>query len=111
MTGFHLDMKHLLASSSNITRYTLELCDFSTSRPLIRKILGEYNNSTKSGNFIPFPLSLFEIVKSTPGLIGYWAELLKRKVYCHNIFDFARQMTWLENLTETGEHGGSLKAN
>mmetsp|Transcript_16375 Transcript_16375/g.17111 ORF Transcript_16375/g.17111 Transcript_16375/m.17111 type:complete len:489 (-) Transcript_16375:120-1586(-) len=111
MTGFHLDMENLLESSSNIARYTLELCDFSTSRPLLRKILEEYNNSAKSGNLIPFPLSLFEVVKSTPGLIGYWAELLERKVYCRDIYDFSRQMIWLKNLTKTGENGGTLKAN
>ena len=108
MTGFHLDMETLLESSSNIACYTLELCDFSTSRPLLYRILEEYKNSTQSGKMIPFPLSLFEVVKSTPGLIGFWAELVHRQIYCRDISDFSRQMPWLQNVTKDDER---LKTN
>jgi len=70
--------------------------------------LKEYQNSTQSGNIIKFPLSLFEVVKSTPGLIGFWAELVQRKIYCRDIYDFSRQMPWLQNVTKNDE---PLKTN
>jgi hypothetical protein len=112
MTGFHLDMETLLESSSNIAHYTLELCDFSTSRPLLYRILEEYKNSTQSENMIPFPLSLFEVVKSTPGLIGYWAELSQRQIYCRNILDFAQHLVWFSHFIQYDkETGGALKVN
>jgi hypothetical protein len=111
MTGFHLNMNTLLKSSSTLQCYTLDLCDISSSRPLLKKILETYKeHSSRFEDPIHFPLFLFEVVKSTPGLIGFWAENLQRNFFCRTIYDFAQQMVWVNNIIRL-DHGGPLKSN
>jgi hypothetical protein len=69
-TGFNRKMSNLMgASSPNVETKTLNLCDFSSSKPLLRLIINIYKEKK-----IDIPMLLFETIKSTPGLIGLWAE-------------------------------------
>ena len=56
-TEFNDDMTTLLYSSSAVQSYVLDVCDFSSSRPLLQKIRDVYHDNNKT-----IPQTLFEAV-------------------------------------------------
>ena len=73
-TGFNHNMNHYLEpSSAEIYYITLTLCDFTSAKPLLRFIINEYIRMNRR-----VPMVLYEVVKSTPGLIGLWAESVEK---------------------------------
>lgn len=94
-TGFTWDLTSLLSVSAvPIRSYSLSLCDYSSAKPLLKEIVGAYKNYHLS-----VPMDIFEVVKSTPGLVGYWAE----RVFKDSAFDsgfalFADQMNYAKSI-------------
>ena len=101
-TGFNTEMNGLMeVSDVHVIFKTLSLCDFSSAKPLLKLIVDAYPKVLK------IPMLLFETVKSTPGLVGLWAE----RVFSLNCFDtsliqFARSLPWISRVTKlTPDYG------
>ena len=101
-TGFNRSLDRLLdASSAPVYSITLTLCDFSSAKPLLRAIVNEYDRLNLS-----VPVLLYEVVKSTPGLVGLWAERLFFHATDNSLNTFADALSWAhtirddKNLTE-----------
>ena len=76
-TGFNQTFTSLLEESgTRIMFKSLSLCDFSSAKPLLKLIVSQYQG-------VKVPMLLFETVKSTPGLVGLWAE----RVFKHHFLD------------------------
>ena len=90
-TGFNKDMPKLLHHSSEVKSYTLSMCDFSNSKPLLSKIVGSYKDEK-----LIIPANVFECVKCTPGLVGLWAELVKKKIFPNDLSSFRKEVVWLQ---------------
>jgi hypothetical protein len=74
MTGLTMYMSTLLSySSAYVDVYSLDMCGFSESRPLLKKIVKMYEEQKPP---IPVPTSVFEAIKCTPGLVGLWGSVL-----------------------------------
>lgn len=88
-------MTTLPNSSCPIKSFTLELCDFSSSRPLLRAIRDKYQEHN-----VKLPLTLFEAVKSTPGVVGMWAQDLFDGHFPNSLVDFGlgSQSVWLKRV-------------
>lgn len=63
------------ASNAPVMTFALSLCDFSSAKPLLQLIKKQYDENFDNHG-IKFPLLLYEVVKSTPGLVSLWAERL-----------------------------------
>lgn len=87
MTGFTTYMSKLLNySSALVDVYSLDMCSFSESRPLLKKIVKMYEEQKPP---IPVPASLFEAIKCTPGLVGLWAEcIVHHKRFDRDLIEF-----------------------
>eukprot|EP00597_Dinobryon_sp_UTEXLB2267_P000141 CAMPEP_0170057106 /NCGR_PEP_ID=MMETSP0019_2-20121128/243_1 /TAXON_ID=98059 /ORGANISM="Dinobryon sp., Strain UTEXLB2267" /LENGTH=709 /DNA_ID=CAMNT_0010261743 /DNA_START=982 /DNA_END=3108 /DNA_ORIENTATION=- len=94
-TGFNRDMTNLLSNSSAVKTFTLKMCDYISSRPLLGKIVESYADVGRA-----VPGIIFESVKCTPGLIGQWAEfIVNDKSFPSNIVDFRSNVSWLYNIS------------
>eukprot|EP01035_Chromulina_nebulosa_P030030 gene30030-39878_t len=90
-TGFNKDMSKLFHHSSEVKSYTLSMCDFSNSKPLLSKIIGAYQAEK-----LIVPANVFECVKCTPGLVGLWAELAKKNIFPNDLSSFRKEVVWLQ---------------
>ena len=100
-TGFNLGMTKLLSHSSAIQSFTLKMCDYTSSRPLLEKIVKSYGERE-------VPAIFFECVKCTPGLIGQWAEFIVNGLhFSSSIDEFRTSVPWLYDISS----GLSLQNN
>ena len=100
-TGFNQGMVKLLSHSSAIEPFTLKMCDYTSSRPLLEKIVKSYAERA-------VPAIFFECVKCTPGLIGQWAEfIVNGNRYPSSINEFRASVPWLYDISS----GISLQNN
>eukprot|EP01035_Chromulina_nebulosa_P034380 gene34380-46112_t len=100
-TGFNLGMTKLLSHSSAIQSFTLKMCDYTSSRPLLEKIVQSYGERE-------VPAIFFECVKCTPGLIGQWAEFIVNGLHFPSSIDeFRTSVPWLYDISS----GLSLQNN
>lgn len=100
-TGFNRGITKLMeASSAQVMTFALSLCDFSSAKPLLKKIKEKYDEDSNHHE-IKFPSLLYEVVKSTPGLVGLWAERLFDGAKCRDssLYTFAEHMTWANEIT------------
>ena len=93
-TGFNKEM--VRESGAQFKCMSLTLCDFSSSKPLLREIVRVYRERK-----VTVPMLLYETVKSTPGLVGLWAE----RVFTENAFDFSLavfkdNLQWIKNVCD-----------
>lgn len=94
-TGFNKEMSSSVRESgAQFKCLSLTLCDFSSSKPLMREIVRVYRERK-----VAVPMLLYETVKSTPGLVGLWAE----RVFTENAFDFSLaifkdNLQWIKNV-------------
>eukprot|EP01036_Dinobryon_divergens_P028460 gene28460-37406_t len=94
-TGFNRDMGRLLSHSSHVRTFTLTMCDYTSSRPLLEKIVESYVNAEQG-----VPAIIFECIKCTPGLVGQWAELIvKERFLPLSIVGFRERVNWLINIS------------
>ena len=103
-TGFNKEMSGLMEESgTNIDVKVLSLCDFSSAKPLLVDIVQEYGkrNIQEYGKR-KVPMLLFETVKSTPGLVGLWAERVFRlHFYDYSLEDFVDDLPWIKQIRYT----------
>lgn len=96
LTGFNTEMSSSVRESgAKFKCLSLTLCDFSSSKPLLREIVRAYRERK-----VAVPMLLYETVKSTPGLVGLWAE----RVFTENAFDFSLaifkdNLQWIKNIS------------
>eukprot|EP01036_Dinobryon_divergens_P022423 gene22423-30676_t len=84
-------MVNLLSHSSAARTFTLKMCDYTSSRSLLEKIVESYANAK-----LAVPAIIFECVECTPGLIGQWAEFIVNDKYTpSSIYDFRSRATCL----------------
>jgi len=97
-TGFNRGITNLMeASSAPVQVLSLSLCDFSSARPLLDVIKHEYDKNFN--NKIAFPTLLYEVVKSTPGLVGLWAErLFHLRCRDSSLYEFAELLPWTKEI-------------
>jgi len=96
-------MGMLLSLSSHVRTFTLTMCDYTSSRPLLEKIVESYANAEQE-----VPAIIFECVKCTPGLVGQWAELIvKERFLPLSIDGFRERVNWLRSISS----GEDLKEN
>lgn len=96
MTGFNNEMTGLREESSpNVIFFSLSLCEFSSTRPLLKCIVDRYTRKKD------VPMLLFETVKSTPGLVGLWAERVFRLNFLdRSLADFVNGLQWIHHVIE-----------
>ena len=71
-TGYNYNLNRCLeVTSAEVYYIALTLCDYTSAKPLLRIIINEYIRLNSH-----VPMLLYEVVKSTPGLVGLWAERL-----------------------------------
>lgn len=92
-TGFHSTMEDMMMSSALVDNYVLTLCSFSSSAPLLKKVCSAYDAVN-----IPVPMLLFQAIKSTPGLVGLWAERVVGGNLDINLHTFQRHTVWLNKI-------------
>ena len=100
-TSFNRGITKLMeAYSAPVMTFALSLCDFSSARPLLQQIKNQYDKKDSIEN-TKFPTLLYEVVKSTPGLVGLWAERLFHGTKCRDLslYAFAEHMTWANEIT------------
>jgi len=99
-TGFNRGITNLMeASCTPVSTFALSLCDFSSSKPLLQLIKKQYDENFNDHK-TKFPSLLYEVVKSTPGLVGLWAErLFHTKCRDSSLYAFAEHMTWSNKIT------------
>jgi hypothetical protein len=100
-TGFNRGIIKLMhASYAPVRIFALSLCDFSSVKPLLQQIKKQYDKDFNNHG-IKFPSLLYEVVKSTPGLVGLWAERLFHGTKCRDssLYAFAEHMTWVKEIT------------
>ena len=99
-TGFNRGITNLMeASCAPVSTFALSLCDFSSSKPLLQLIKKQYDENFNDHK-TKFPSLLYEVVKSTPGLVGLWAErLFHTKCRDSSLYAFAEHMTWSNEIT------------
>ena len=95
-TGFNTEMNACMEESGvQVIFKTLSLCDFSSAKPLLKLIIDAYPEGVK------IPMLLFETVKSTPGLVGLWAErVLHHKCLDLTLSNFVYSLTWIDRVTK-----------
>jgi hypothetical protein len=100
-TGFNRGMNNLMQiSGAALKVLSLSLCEFSSARPLLHKIKEEYEKEEYLNiKKTPFPLFLYEVVKSTPGLVGFWAERLFREKIKDSSIDGFASINWVSRIT------------
>jgi len=100
-TGFNRGMNNLMQiSGAALKVLSLSLCEFSSARPLLHKIKEEYEKEEYLNiKKTPFPLFLYEVVKSTPGLVGFWAERLLREKIKDSTIDGFASINWVSRIT------------
>ena len=104
-TGFNKEMTSLIEASGAVVVWkTLSLCDFSSARPLLKQIVDAYESKEK------VPLLLFETIKSTPGLVGFWAERVFKLHCCDSsIASFKESLPWIQHVcSETKCPGATI---
>ena len=105
-TGFNHNLNYYLEpSSASIYYITLTLCDYTAAKPLLRMIVNEYIRINRR-----VPMVLYEVVKSTPGLIGLWAERLLKsggeaghidgQIIDDSFANFAFPLPWIRVVTD-----------
>ena len=96
-TGFNSSMEKILASSAApVENFSLGVCEFATVRPQLNVIIQEYRNAK-----VDVPLMLLQAVKSTPGLVGLWAErVFESDSSDVSIDKFAKKVPWVTTLTK-----------
>lgn len=101
-TSFNRGITKLMeASNAPVMTFALSLCDFSSARPLLQQIKYQYDKKDSIEN-TKFPTLLYEVVKSTPGLVGLWAErLFHGATKCRDLslYAFAEHMPWANEIT------------
>ena len=102
-TGFNKEMTTLIeASGAKVLCKTLTLCDFSSAKPLLKRIVDAYDSTEK------VPLLLFETIKSTPGLVGLWAERVF-SLHCRDssIVSFKESLPWIQHVCAETKYSGA----
>lgn len=94
-TGFKTNMGLVFGKSCNTVIESLTMCDNSESRPLLREIVKRYENAGYA-----VPSLLLQSIKSSPGLLGQWAEFVTQNRFDRNVIHFASGITWLAKLIE-----------
>jgi hypothetical protein len=102
VTGFNQNMTHLLASNSPVRNYYLPQCTWNQSIPLVKIIYQEYKQHNER-----FPFILSEMLSSTPGLLGQWAEFVHRKLFPDALVSFAARVPWLDYIVSNEIHGNN----
>ena len=103
-TGFNMEMTTLIeASGAQVLCRTLTLCDFSSAKPLLKLIVDAYDSSKEK-----VPLLLFETIKSTPGLVGLWAEKVF-SLHCRDssIVSFKESLSWIQHVCAETKYSGA----
>jgi hypothetical protein len=98
MSGFNKDMTNLLCSGSTVKSFSLQHCTFRAAKPLLAKIYQEYVRHEKSEQF---PVLIFECIKSSPGLVGQWAEFVHAGIFIADLEGFVNNVNWLILLSDS----------
>lgn len=103
MTGFNKEMTKLLRSASTVKPFALQHCSFRAAKPLLLKIYEKYDQFNKAKRF---PVLIYECIKSSPGLIGQWAEFVSENLFIYDLEVFVKRINWLSLLTESKKNEG-----
>ena len=95
-TGFNKEMSSCWVgeSGANLQCKSLSLCDFSSAKCLLKEIVKEYAEKKSA-----LPMLLYETVKSTPGLVGLWAErVFKLHALDSSLSTFTETLPWIKSV-------------
>lgn len=93
VTGFNNHMTSLMSTSSILQPRTLDQCELEDAKELLVLIAAEYARAKRV-----LPVSLFQLMKHVPGLLGAWLERVQSKEFDTGIDSFCGKLPWLSSI-------------